>query len=280
LSSPIRTVTWHDVVMTERQLIFGLLVLASCTAGGSRNGGDAVTKLTGVRAVAAGTWHTCALLLDGTVRCWGGNSQGALGHGTERCPYRAVPVLGLAGATAIAAGDGYSCALLIDGTVTCWGRNDWGQLGDGSPTAVRSDANRSSSARTIQVRDASRVTAIAAGDEHACALLSSGRVKCWGANNSGQLGHGGPDGAAFCGRMPCSSTPLEVEGLVSAVAIAAAGAHSCALEKDGSVKCWGGGFPVPTSERTYDAPLTPRTVSGLARISGIVTGSNHACALL
>jgi len=92
--------------------------------------------LNSVTAVAAGEYHTCALLGNGTVRCWGANSAGQLGDGTTTDRITPATVSGLSGVTAIAAGDFHTCARLTDGTVTCWGANWYGQLGNGDPIYV------------------------------------------------------------------------------------------------------------------------------------------------
>ena len=84
-------------------------------------------------AVAAGGWHTCARLTDGTVRCWGRNDSGQLGDGTTTQRNIPVTVSGLSGATAVTAGGYHTCARLGDGTVRCWGWNHYGQLGNGDP---------------------------------------------------------------------------------------------------------------------------------------------------
>src|SRR6185503_12507444 len=142
----------------------------------------AVSGLTGAVALAAGYGHTCALLTDGTMRCWGGNSEGELGNGTITNPGTAQPVVvsGISGASAIATGAYHTCALLANGTLRCWGRNGQGQLGDGTFTG-------SSTPRSVG--GLTGVAAVSGGGAHTCAVLTDGTVRCWGDNEFGQIGN-------------------------------------------------------------------------------------------
>src|ERR1043165_6790376 len=172
-----------------------------------------ITKLSfPAKSVAAGDGHSCALLADRTVSCWGANDSGQLGNGTFLRSSTPEAVTGLTAPTAIAARGSYSCALLADGTVSCWGA-----------------ITRSST--PVAITGLTTATAIAAGDGHSCALLVDRTVSCWGANFSGQLGNG---------TTASSSTPVAVSGLKTATAIAAGAEHSCAVLAGGTVSCWGG----------------------------------------
>jgi alpha-tubulin suppressor-like RCC1 family protein len=132
--------------------------------------------------ITVGAAHACVLQPGNQVACWGGNASGALGDGTTKNSLRAIPVPGLTDATAVAAGDDFTCAVRSAGTVQCWGHNEWGELGNGET----SDAH-SPGAAVVGVAGA---TAITAGAIHACALLASGAVRCWGNNSDGELGNG------------------------------------------------------------------------------------------
>jgi alpha-tubulin suppressor-like RCC1 family protein len=167
--------------------------------------------------------------------------------------------------TQIDGGYAHACAVTAAGALQCWGKNNAGQLGDGS------SANRSAPAGVSGLT--SGVSAVSAGDNHTCALLSSGAVKCWGENGSGQLGDN-----SFIDR----STPVSVVTLSSGIsAIAAGGAHTCALTSLGAVKCWGeNGFGQLGNNSTTDSSL-PVTVGGLAgSAQAIAAGGSHTCALL
>ena len=220
----------------------------------------------GVTAIAAGAYHTCALLSSGGVKCWGMNPYGQLGNNTQTNSNIPVDVSGLSSeVAAITAGGEHSCALLSTGGVTCWGDNHKGELGDGTTTDSRTPVTVSGLT--------SPVTAITAGGEHTCALLSSGGVMCWGYNVFGGLG----DGTTID-----RPAPVNVTGLTSGVtAISAGGSHTCALLSTGAATCWGYNHVGELGDGTTTHSRTPVTVSGLTSpVTAITTGSSHSCALL
>ena len=203
------------------------------------------------KALAAGYYHICALLDDGSVKCWGGNYSGQLGLGDTK--HRgtnfgemgnSLPVVDLGSgktATALAAGGDHTCALLNDGFMKCWGLNDDGQLGLGD-NAVRGDDpdEMGNSLPTVDLGSGKTAKALAAGGSHTCVILNDDSTKCWGHNDFGQLGlgdtaHRGDDPGEMGDALPAVNL---VSGKTSA-ALATGYDHTCAILNDGSTKCWG-----------------------------------------
>lgn len=137
----------------------------------------------GVAAISTGYEYTCALTTGGGVKCWGNDLNGQLGDGGGDIIAFPVDVAGLgSGVAAISAGYAHACALTTAGGVKCWGDNDYGQLGDGSTTTRLAPVDVSGLA--------SGVAAISASRDHTCAVTTAGGIKCWGRNDSGELGDG------------------------------------------------------------------------------------------
>ena len=237
---------------------------------------------TGVRggtAVDVGAFHSCALLQDGTVSCWGANESGQLGDGTVTNASTPVTVAGISGAVAISGGGFHTCARFPDSTLQCWGRNNAGQLGP-AVTGERS--------LTPMPVTGVTATAVSAGGFHTCALPGDGTVLCWGQNDLGQLGNGTVSPTV---NAP-NPAPASVSGITTAVAVAAGGWHTCALLQDGSIRCWGdntwgelGNAAViasnpPRDQQPVTPVPTPVTVSGITTAVAIEAGIFHMCATL
>ncbi len=227
-----------------------------------------VTDLTsGVTAITAGGFHTCALLNTGAVNCWGYNASGQLGDNTTNDKSIPTQVTDLtSGVTAITAGAYHTCALLNTGAVKCWGYNVSSQIGDNTTT------NKSIPTQVFGLT--SGVTAITGGQYHTCALLNTGAVKCWGQNSYGQVGDNTSNN---------KSIPTQVVGLTSGVtAISVGWEHSCALLSTGAAKCWGrGSFGQVGDGSYYNQIFTPAQVTGLTSgVTAISSGGLHTCALL
>lgn len=221
---------------------------------------------TGVRAIATGERHACALTASGGVKCWGGNQSGGLGDGTNVDSATPVDVMGLgSGVVAIDVGDGYACAVTDVGGVKCWGRNEIGQLGDGT------DVSHSVPVDVAGLT--SGVSMISAGTGHTCAVLDSGGVKCWGANGAGALGDGSFDSSL----VPVDSTSLQI----GAIAVAAGSSFTCALTQAGGVQCWGYNARGQLGDGTAVGRPTAADVVGLqSGVTELAVAFWQACARL
>lgn len=202
-------------------------------------------------AITAGTQHACALLDNGTVKCWGNNASGALGQGNTTDVGDGVGTLMSAlqsidlgtgvTARAIGAGNQFTCVLLSDGKVKCWGENQYGQLGIGD-TNDRGDGTGEMGANlsAIDFGTNKTATAIAVGAESACAILNLGEVKCWGRNNDGELGQGNTTDLGDGGTPSIAAAPAVDLGTgKTAKSIAAGDEYFCAVLNDDTLKCWG-----------------------------------------
>ncbi len=255
-----------------------------------------------VAAVASGSTHTCALLDNGTVKCWGGNAFGQLGLGNTTARGDGpgemgdnLPAVSLGTgrtATAIAVGDLHSCALLDNATVKCWGDNEFGQLGVGD-TADRGDgpAEMGDALTAVSLGTGRTATAISVGFGTTCARLDNGSVKCWGRNSSGQLGLGdGLNRGDAGGEMGNSLPTVSLGTGRTATSVSAGDDHTCARLDNGTVKCWGyggeGRLGLGDTTNRGDASgemgdSLPAVALGAGRTAtAVVTGGAHTCAVL
>ena len=225
-----------------------------------------------VKSVAAGNSHSCAILSNDTVKCWGNKISGQIGgpaytlgnnkiiSGTEGSP------LGSETASRIAVGDHYTCAVLSNNSVRCWGLNDYGQTGGGIPHSDRTISG--SAGDPLNGGSASR---IAAGYEHSCAILNNGTVKCWGHNYDDQTGDGTPS--------------LGVGKTATHIAIGAWSKYTCTLLNDKTVKCWGDnshgqiGGGIERSDRILRGSLG-NPLGGQTAIQIAVGNEKHTCAIM
>ncbi len=225
----------------------------------SRRGLGPISTLSGITSLDVGWYHLCAS--DGTtVWCWGKNNNGEIGDGappgSRPSPTAVVGDLG-GPVVSLAVGDAYSCALLATGRIRCWGSNGRGQLGAG-PTP----AGLPSSNTPLEVQGITSAVEIDGGFGFVCARLGDGHVWCWGEDGNGQLGD--PAGHTACTPgVLCSSVPVEVEGIASAVDIVAGTRHACALLIDGSIRCWGLNAHGQLGDGTFVDRSTPVAVIGL-----------------
>ena len=245
-------------------------------------------------AITAGDAHTCAVLDDKSVRCWGSGGSGRLGYGNsntignDEAPGSVGPVDLGAGrsATDISAGDAHTCALLDDGSVRCWGEGDGGRLGYGNTTDI-GDGEAPGDVGPVDLGAGRSAVAISAGGSHTCALLDDGTVRCWGLGTNGRLGYGNTTSIGDT-EAPGSVGPVDLGADRQALAISAGNAHTCALLDNGSVRCWGLGtngrlgYGNPNDIGDTETPGSVGTVDlGAGRNAvAISSGATHTCARL
>ena len=218
--------------------------------------GGLVSLPAGRTAVAVGTGltHTCALLDNGQVACWGDGANGKLGYGNtttigdNETPAQnpahggMVPLPGGASAVAISVGHSHACALLTSGSITCWGNNTWGQLGYGNTNDIgdnETPAQNPVHGGLTYLPAGRTAVAVAAGDFHTCALLDNGQVTCWGDGAFGKLGYGNTLQITNPSTNPYNGGIVPLPGGHTATAIAAGQDHTCAVLDNGQVSCWG-----------------------------------------
>ncbi|MFN3202042.1 MAG: fibrinogen-like YCDxxxxGGGW domain-containing protein [Bradymonadia bacterium] len=246
--------------------------------------------------------HSCVVSTTGALYCWGANASGQLGQGDANLRGNDANEMGAnlsavslgtgRTATRVAIGDDHTCALLDDASVKCWGDNASGQLGQGSTSTLGDGANEMGDNLTaVDLGTGLAAMAVAAGNTHSCALITDGRVKCWGANDFGQLGLGdttvrGDDANEMGDNLPF----VDLGTGRTATALSAGAHHTCALLDDASVKCWGandfgqlgqGNTAIRGDDINDMGDLLPAVALGTGRTAlDLTTGADHSCALL
>lgn len=150
--------------------------------------------LTGVTAIAAGSYHCLALKANGDLWGWGDNHQYELGDATTglaTVASVATPITTVSGLVKIAAGYQFSMGVKADGSVWSWGSDEYGKLGDG---VNNDEANVLDPVEVLGVRSPS---AIVAGGPTAAAIMDDGTIRMWGYGFEGQLGVGVSSSASF-----------------------------------------------------------------------------------
>lgn len=262
-------------------VLTALLLISSSVTAAPRATPDEFT------AVSAGGFHTCALGESGAAFCWGLNVWGQVGSGAVAPNADALPPFGpgaygregeanVSSPTAVAtdlafssisAGDRHTCALTRDGEAYCWGHNGFGQLGDGT-TKHR--------ARPTSVAGGLAFSRISSGGTHTCGLTAEGVLHCWGGNWHGQTGVGREPA-----HVPSVTSPARVASDLRFRDVSAGGIHTCGLDVDGRVHCWGDrrAGVLGTGRDEPEDVFTPRPVTSADRYRSLSQGTGSTCAV-
>ncbi len=236
--------------------------------------------------LTSGGSHTCVIVGDGAVRCWGAAFNGNLGYGNttsigdDETPSSAGDVDVGGRVTQLSAGSAHVCALLDTGAVRCWGFASGGRLGYANGNDI-GDNETPASAGDVNV--GGTVRQIAAGFNHTCALLTTGSVRCWGSALNGTLGYGNANDIGD-NETPATAGDVILGG--AATQIAAGTAFNCALLDTGAVRCWGEanggklGYANLNNIGDDETPASAGDVNVGGTVQQLAAGGGIVCALL
>ena len=236
--------------------------------------------LSSVVKITAGSSHTCAMLADGTAKCWGSNGSGQLGDGTTSS--RNYPINLNSGASPIIdidASNFRTCVVLADGTAKCWGFDAANVFASGNTSSTSYTYSGFDNATKIDLGNYSacklkdnssqcwgrkngtysNVLQTVAGTEHICNLNTDKTVSCYGSSPNGETSSG---------------------SISNASSISSNGQHTCAVMESGTVKCWGLNSQGQIGDGTTNRPWTSKEVMNLGSVTKIDTSYRHSCAIL
>lgn len=243
---------------------------SSCTTcgNGTCEKGETATGCAsdcGVVDISAGTSHACAVLADGTVRCWGGwKGMRAGGAGDALKP---MPIPGISGAQAVSAGREHTCVLTQTGEVWCWGRSGWGQTGAGSLDDEVWPP--------VKVPNVTGAKSVRSGAHHTCIVTSANQVRCWGRGDHGEV-------AVTPSASNRFASPQSPTGLGDAVRVGTGQFHTCTVQSTGTARCWGYNatrqLGTTNGLGATDWTQGPTPVANLTFAGMIAGGAGHTCA--
>ena len=260
--------------------------------------GNVTTAVTGsitkkikkrVKDISIGTAHTCAVMSDGDVKCWGSNTSGQLGLGHTSNVGMSGGQMGDALLSSsipvpvkkVSAGINYTCALTVNGLIYCWGSGTSGKLGLGSST-------QQTTPQLVDIGTGVKAIDISARSSHTCAVTAAGEIKCWGQNINGELGIGSTTTIGDnAGEMGDNLASVNLDPIYKALKVSVGNVSTCALMTNHQIKCWGnythigqnlGTGVVGASSPTDVNTLTPLDFSP-ELATDIQSGSDFHCAL-
>lgn len=230
-----------------------------------------ITGVDGATDISAGGSHTCAILADTTVKCWGANDRAQLGANPTERSATPLAVSGLTGVKSLAVGGNRSCAITSSGGISCWGDNSDGQIS----LTERKTRNRDYLTTSTPIPGFSNIVSASAGIAHMCSIeligKSTQRVKCYGSNQFSQLGKPfvrNPDPIFAAG------LPQKISGITDADSISVGRNMGCIIASDKTVKCWGSnGFQRLGLSATTTYSTTPQNIAGITGVKKIAHSS-------
>jgi len=226
------------------------------------------TGITTSTNIGIGNAVSCARLSNGSGDCWGYDWSGQTGNGSLSTATVSLPtqVGSVTNFTQVVGGQNISCGLLTTGRVNCWGLGPNGRLGDGG-----SYCGSCGTVTPVTVYGITTATQISVSDDYGCALLADNTIKCWGLNQSGQVGNG---------TNTSTTTPVSVSGITTATFVSSGTFDSCAILTGGSVECWGSYGSGMLGTNTNTDSYTPVLIAGISNVTSLSVGNSHVCAII
>ncbi|GEM_PF-1640009 len=221
-----------------------------------------IVKITKWRTISTGPSHACGVKDDGTLWCWGYNSEGEVGEPGRSFisyPEQISPTIEW---VTVSAGYNHTCGIDINGDLYCWGDNSYGELGNGT---------FENSPYPVKVLSSEKWSDVKAGYLFTCGLTTDNIMECWGDNTSGKLGDGGIEGYR--------NYPSPVTGPFYWEKFAVGDNHTCAINmNDHTVWCWGKNNNYQLGITTVSYSSSP-TRASTRRWLDISASSDHTCAV-
>jgi alpha-tubulin suppressor-like RCC1 family protein len=245
------------------------------TANFSGNEGSSritVATATPMSLVSVWSGHICAVTTGGAAYCWGRNSHGQLGDGSEVGSDSPVAVVSGLTFTSIATGEHHSCGVTSTGATYCWGSDIFGELGTVQPTETCGPTFIPCSKTPLLVDGGHTFAMVSSGENHVCGATTDNEGYCWGNNEHVQLGNDSTTQTCN-GPTPCSRTPIRVRGGFEFESMSAfAYGQSCGLSSTDLAYCWG-------FNQVGVNSITPVRVPGILSFSSIDAGLLHNCGI-
>lgn len=211
--------------------------------------------------VDSGSTHTCAVTIANQALCWGTNSYGQLGDGTNSASTKPVAAAPGDFFQKIATGGSHTCGITTSGSLKCWGQNTFGQLGDGTTTSRNT---------AVLIDSGVSYLSISLGYTHSCGITTTGVLKCWGQNTSYQLG----DGTAT-NKM----SPTIINSGTNYIKISSGYQSSCGITNAGVLKCWGLNTYGQIGDNSVTTRTSPTVIDSGVSYTDISTKQYHACGI-
>ncbi|XGC79866.1 hypothetical protein ACES2L_11050 [Bdellovibrio bacteriovorus] len=212
-----------------------------------------------VSKYAMGRTHACAITSDNALRCYGHNSFGQVGDGTNLYKETGVIIKPGTSFAQVAVGQNHTCAVTTLGALYCWGDNSKNQIGDTTSTA---------SNNPVAIDIANSYLSVSAGANHTCAITTTNKLRCWGYNGFSNLG----DGSNLN-----SSLPINIDAAENYSFVSAGSESTCAITADNYLKCWGRNANSQLGNGGSATVTSPIAIDSSVKYKHVAMGSGHAC---